>query len=82
MLKNTKNTIQYNKKHTHKIKTNKHYAKNNEKAHEKNTSPKIVKFYKHASCKIRTHANITGNLTEVLHLSTALLFLFTKHMNK
>ena len=71
--------IQYNnKKHTQKIKTNKQYAKNNKKAHENIHSQKVNvgKLYKKASCEIRTHANIRGSMTEVVRVSTALLFLF------
>ena len=37
------------------------------------------KLYKNASHGIRTRANITLSMTEVLHVSTALFFRFIRH---
>ena len=40
----------------------------------------VEKVYKNASHGIRTLANITGSMTEVLHVSTALFFRIIKHV--
>ena len=71
--------IQYNTttKNAQKIKTNKQYAKHNKKHENKHPQKvNVEKLYKKVSCGIRTHANITDRMAEVLHVSTALLFLF------
>ena len=40
----------------------------------------VEKVYKNASHGMRTLANITGSMTEVLHVSTALFFRIIKHV--
>ena len=37
------------------------------------------KLYKNAACGIRTRANMRGNMTEILNVSTALFFHIIKH---
>ena len=70
------------KKHTHTHKKKKH-KKKIIKTHEKKYNPKnfnVEQLYKNGSHGIRTRANITGSMTEVLHVSIALFFRLIKHV--
>ena len=90
-----KKYISTKKQHNQEMQYKKHTQKNPKKQQQTNNTQKIIKkhmkkynpknlnvekLYKNTSRGFRTRANITGSMTEVLHVTTALFFRLIKHV--